>query len=295
MKTIATINFKGGVGKTTATWCLGDIVSTYTDATVLLFDLDAQASLTQSIEFGEGEGKKFANWLKASEEAKMTTHTALESFLNQQEGFAFQPDSNFIYKMSEKYHFVPATADLYWVGLERLDPEKGRVFVRRLLEKIDHSENFPKYDFVIFDCPPSFTPLSYSVLTCCDLVLIPVNPDFFAAKGVELLANGLRSKIEARPFPKTAVFANKVGARRFTKDSAHSADDMWVFRNSNFYMQRVRSVCEKSAQDNIDIRFLDAWLPDRASIHRAISDRKTPEDFRDFFTRLWKEVEEVMS
>lgn len=48
-KTIATINFKGGVGKTTVTWCLGDLISTYADASTLLFDLDAQMSLTQAI------------------------------------------------------------------------------------------------------------------------------------------------------------------------------------------------------------------------------------------------------
>ena len=29
MKTIATINFKGGVGKTTLTWCLGDVLSVF--------------------------------------------------------------------------------------------------------------------------------------------------------------------------------------------------------------------------------------------------------------------------
>jgi MinD-like ATPase involved in chromosome partitioning or flagellar assembly len=28
-KSIATINFKGGVGKTTVTWCLGDLLSTF--------------------------------------------------------------------------------------------------------------------------------------------------------------------------------------------------------------------------------------------------------------------------
>jgi cellulose biosynthesis protein BcsQ len=44
-KTIATINFKGGVGKTTVTWCLADTLSTYSNATVLMFDLDAQMSL----------------------------------------------------------------------------------------------------------------------------------------------------------------------------------------------------------------------------------------------------------
>ncbi len=28
-KTVATINFKGGVGKTTVTWCLGDVLSEF--------------------------------------------------------------------------------------------------------------------------------------------------------------------------------------------------------------------------------------------------------------------------
>jgi Mrp family chromosome partitioning ATPase len=44
-KTIATINFKGGVGKTTVTWCLADTLATYSNASVLMFDLDAQMSL----------------------------------------------------------------------------------------------------------------------------------------------------------------------------------------------------------------------------------------------------------
>lgn len=48
-KTIATINFKGGVGKTTITWCLGDVLSSTSNKHVLMFDLDAQMSLTQAI------------------------------------------------------------------------------------------------------------------------------------------------------------------------------------------------------------------------------------------------------
>jgi len=39
-KTIATINFKGGVGKTTVTWCLADTLASYSNAKVLMFDLD---------------------------------------------------------------------------------------------------------------------------------------------------------------------------------------------------------------------------------------------------------------
>ena len=48
-KIIATINFKGGVGKTTMTWGIGDYISTYRDNNVIMFDIDAQMSLTQAM------------------------------------------------------------------------------------------------------------------------------------------------------------------------------------------------------------------------------------------------------
>ena len=63
-RTIATINFKGGVGKTTVTWCLGDILSIFDSAKVLLFDLDAQMSLTHAIALDAdgGSSGKFNRW-----------------------------------------------------------------------------------------------------------------------------------------------------------------------------------------------------------------------------------------
>ena len=56
-KTIATINFKGGVGKTTVTWCVGDVIASFSEAKVLIFDLDAQMSLTQAIAINEAKRK----------------------------------------------------------------------------------------------------------------------------------------------------------------------------------------------------------------------------------------------
>jgi chromosome partitioning protein len=53
MKTIATINFKGGVGKTTITWALANVVAQEPSKTSLMFDLDAQMSLTQAIALNE--------------------------------------------------------------------------------------------------------------------------------------------------------------------------------------------------------------------------------------------------
>ena len=284
MKTIATINFKGGVGKTTITWCLGDILSSHLDCNVLLFDLDAQGSLTQAIEFAERE-YGFTEWIENSVEKQKTMYAAFRKFLKQGKKFNFQPDDNFIYPITDKYHFVPATSDLYWVGLDSIDPERGRVFVRRILEKISNCSDFPDYDYVIFDCPPSFTPLSYSVMTCCDLALIPINPDFFAAKGVDLLAEGLQNKIESHPFPQVAVFANRVQTswKNSGKAPTHQAQAR---------IREVKDSCtEASKKPNSNIYFLSTWLMNRVAIGNAISMRKTPKAHVDSFLALWKECE----
>lgn len=294
MKTIATINFKGGVGKTTITWCLGDVLSAYSDFNVLLFDLDAQASLTQSIEYGQSEDE-FTNWKKESEKKGQTTYAAFQMFLKQEGKFDFQPDDNFIYRIKDKYHFVPAMDDLYWVGLDAIDPEKGRVFIRRILEKIAHSPDFPEYDYVIFDCPPSFTPLSYSVLTCCDLVLIPTNPDFFAAKGVDLLAKGLQNSIETHPFPTIAVFTNRVReTRRPARELNYNygivptyAEERWI--------DSIKGSCDVArTKGGIDVHYLDTYIRARVAVRDAITNRQTPQDHFYEFIKLWKEIEAIL-
>ena len=211
-KTIATINFKGGVGKTTMTWCLGDVVSALSDAKVLLFDLDAQMSLTQAIalnEDGYSLEPRFQKWYEASIEKKKTIFDALDRYATPGQHFDFPVGFDFVYQLTDDLHFVPSVEDLYWMELEVFDREIVKDFIRRLLGKLANSPKLPTYDYVLFDCPPSFTLLSYSVLSCCDLILIPVNPDYFASKGTNLILNSLKMRIEPFPLPRIGVFMNK--------------------------------------------------------------------------------------
>src|SRR5205085_4296674 len=96
---------------------------------------------------------------------------------------------------------------------------------------IQNSKNIPNYNVVLFDCPPSFSLLSYSILSCCDLVLIPINPDFFAAKGLNLLLNSLKLRIEPFPIPKIGVFMNRAkkpgggSVKRFSNETQRYLDD----------------------------------------------------------------------
>jgi chromosome partitioning protein len=149
-------------------------------------------------------------------------------------------------------------------------------FVRRLLGKINSTSKVEKYDYVLFDCPPSFTLLSYSVLSCCDLILIPVNPDFFASRGVSLILNSLKMRIEPHPLPQIAVFMNK------TKTYGGQPT-----KEALFYMREIERVCK--AATNVKSTFLnDAWVRDRVGIKRAITGGGVPVDLVPDFERLWQ-------
>jgi chromosome partitioning protein len=280
-KTIATINFKGGVGKTTVTWCLGDLISTYGNSNVLLFDLDAQMSLTQAITLNEDGGlhPRFNDWYNRSEKKGKTIFKAIEAYTGKN-CFDFGINYDFIYQITDKYHFIPSVEDLYWLELDVFDRVKMQGFIRDMLGKIAWSKNVPDYDYALFDCPPSFTLLSYSVLSVCDLILIPVNPDFYAVKGVPLILNTLRMRIEPFPIPKIAVFMNKA------KPYAGS-----MTKESNFYWGRVQSVCSQAAyKDGLNVKCLDTPIYDRAAIKRAVTEGGVPPEFVTDFKNLWTEI-----
>lgn len=280
-KTIATINFKGGVGKTTVTWCLGDLISTYGDANTLLFDLDAQMSLTQAITLNEDGSlyRKFSDWSDRSHKKAKTIFKAIEAYTSGG-AFDFGINYDFIYQITDKYHFIPAIEDLYWLELDVFDRQKMQGFIRDLLGKITWSKNILDYRYALFDCPPSFTLLSYAVLSVCDLILIPVNPDFYAVKGVPLILNTLQMRIEPFPIPKIAVFMNKAKpyAGGMTKES-------------QFYWGEVRRVCRQASKSaGLNVKCLEAPIYDRVAIKRAVSTGGVPAAFVPDFKLLWNEI-----
>jgi len=281
-KSIATINFKGGVGKTTVTWCLGDVLSSASNQSVLMFDLDAQMSLTQAIALNENTGQlfdSFGKWYETSVTRKKTIFDALEAFTRPVQHFDFAVGYDFIYQISKQFNFVPSVEELYWQELDVFDREGVKDFIRRLLGKISNSSKVGRYDYVLFDCPPSFTLLSYSVLSCCDLVLIPVNPDFFASRGVSLILNSLRLRIEPHPIPKIGVFMNK--AKTFANKPT---------KEVRFYMRGVERVCQEAAKEQkINARFFNSYIRERVGIKRAITGGGVPADLIDDFQNLWKE------
>ncbi|MBD3342816.1 MAG: AAA family ATPase [Candidatus Lokiarchaeota archaeon] len=283
MKSIATINFKGGVGKTTITWLLAKYVAEVKKKKVLVVDTDAQMSLTLSIQLQETGSMigEFENWYENHHLKKdKTILSALEKYDSLSGGhFDFPINSSFIYPMSDNLFFVPSVVDLYWLELEVFDKEKVKHFIRALLGKMEHSKKYD-FDYVFFDCPPNFTALSYSVLSCSSLILIPVNPDVFASRGIGLMVDGLRFRIEPWPNPDIAIFMNKAKERvgKITIETQR-------------FWNEAKYSCEQIREEGIPIKSWDSFIPDRVNIKRAIPGRYFPDEFESYFSELWINVE----
>ena len=228
--------------------------------------------------------QQFQTWADKSYKKKKTIFHAIEEYTGGN-NFNFGVNYDFIYQITERYHFVPSVEDLYWLALDVIPKDKMQTFMRSLLSKITWSTNVLAYDYALFDCPPSFTLLSYSVLSVCDLILIPINPDFYASKGVPLILNMLQMQIEPHPVPKIGVFMNK--AKPYGGG---------MTKESRFYWDSVKDVCEQvSKNSGIKIRCFESPIYDRVRIKRAVTTGGVPAEFVNDFKSLWNNIERFIN
>jgi chromosome partitioning protein len=83
MKSIATVNFKGGVGKTTVSWILAKYAAEKRNKKVLVMDTDAQMSLTLAVQLQESGSlvSDFETWYESTHKRTgKTLLTALEKY-----------------------------------------------------------------------------------------------------------------------------------------------------------------------------------------------------------------------
>ncbi|MGQ0793312.1 MAG: ParA family protein [Deltaproteobacteria bacterium] len=280
MKTIAVINFKGGVGKTTICWLLAKYAAEKADRRILLVDADAQMSLTLAVQLQESGDRygHFETWYDTAHlKNKKTLSDALRIHANSRK-FDFAADSSFVYQIAPNLHFVPSAIDLYRLEGEGYQRDKLTRFIPDLLGAVSRA-GFG-YDYVLFDCPAYFTPLAYSVLCAADLVVVPVNPDVFASRGVEIMIDGLAERIKPSQSPGFGVFMNKAKLRgdKPTRETQRLWED-------------VKFVCAKKRGQGVSIRAWECQIPEREDIKRAIPDRRFPAAFAARFGDLWINIE----
>ena len=173
----AVVNQKGGVGKTTTTACLGAALRQQ-DRRVLLVDLDPQASLTVSV------GVSVAD----------VTVGVYQALLDE----TLDPRA-VIQTTVVGVDLLPATIDLAAAELELVSMTLRELVLRDLLAKVRDG-----YDHILIDCPPSLGLLTVNALAAADQVIIPLQCEFLATRGLALLLKTLQ-RMQARLNPRLRI------------------------------------------------------------------------------------------
>jgi len=158
-RVISLFNQSGGVGKTTLTMNLGYHLAQLGHR-VLLVDMDPQGSLTAFMGLEPSELDK----------------TVYEAILLGE----LLPIHQSIHNMD----LAAANINLSGAELELVVADMRDLRLKEALQPI-----LKQYDFILVDCPPSLGILSYISLVASTHVLIPIQTQYKALKGTELLFN----------------------------------------------------------------------------------------------------------
>ena len=164
-RTLAVMNQKGGVGKTTTAVNLGAAIAEAGQRTCLI-DLDPQAHLT----------------LHLGIDCEQIKHTTYDLLVDPD-----CPAAQCVVNAAQNLDVIPAEVDLAAAESELA----GQVDRQRIL-----SQKFAAiadlYDVVLIDCPPSLGLLTLNALALADEVLVPLQAHFLALQGVGKLLETIR-------------------------------------------------------------------------------------------------------
>ncbi len=153
-KTIAILNQKGGVGKTTTTINVAAYLAQQ-GKTILIVDSDPQGNATSGLGLGQA-----------------VPHGTYQALLGQaslaQAVVSSQVDNVTV---------MPANTQLAAAEIELVAIAQRELRLKTVLQ-------MATYDYVLIDCPPSLGLLTINALTAADYVLIPVQTEYYALEGL---------------------------------------------------------------------------------------------------------------
>lgn len=162
-KTIAIVNQKGGVGKTTTCVNLAAAL-TKLGARVLVCDFDPQANTTS----GFGVDKVTAS------------PNVYDVLIN-------DADVNRAIVSTEYADVLPSNKALAGASIEMIALDRREYRLRDVLSPLSD-----RYDYIFVDCPPSLELLTLNALCAADTIMVPVQCEYYALEGLSDLLSTVR-------------------------------------------------------------------------------------------------------
>ena len=164
METWVIANQKGGVGKTTTTLTLGALLASR-GKQVLLVDLDPHASLTSYLKFDPDsvDGSMYEVFLSEDSINENVRETKINNL-----------------------YLLPASPALATLDRQFGTRQGAGTALKKALSRIEK-----KIDYVLVDCPPTLGILMVNALAAADFLIIPVQTEFLALKGLERMMRTL--------------------------------------------------------------------------------------------------------
>ncbi len=172
-KVIALTNQKGGVGKTTTAVNLG-VSLAQQGKKVLLIDADAQANLTMSLGYNRPD------------DLSVTLSTIMQDII---EDNPIDVQKSILHH-GEGVDLLPSNIELSGLEVRLINAISRESVLKTCVNEVKKS-----YDYCLIDCMPSLGMLTINALAAADSVVIPTQPHYLSAKGLELL---LRSVSKVR-------------------------------------------------------------------------------------------------
>jgi chromosome partitioning protein len=158
---VALCNQKGGVGKTTTTINLGAALAEF-GRRVLLVDFDPQGALSV------GLGVRLAHLERSVYDLLMDSHVTVDDVLIKTDVSGMD--------------LLPSNIDLSAAEVQLVNEvAREQTLARTLAPVVDD------YDFILIDCQPSLGLLTINALTAAHSVIVPLECEYFALRGVALL------------------------------------------------------------------------------------------------------------
>jgi chromosome partitioning protein len=165
MKTIAVVNQKGGVGKTTTAVNVAAYMSK-AGQTVLLLDLDPQGNATSGVGLDKYAGD----------------HNIYEVMWGRENINNVRHGTNI-----KGLDIIPSNNNLSGAEIELVGVLERERVLQNALASLDTA-----YDVCIIDCPPSLGLLSINGLVAADYVLVPVQTEYYAMEGMGQLVQTIQ-------------------------------------------------------------------------------------------------------